>query len=407
MQSYNSPSFRRSPAVTSAVALQGPQKARYDDVTLVVPTLNEGPNLREFLRQAERALPGCSVVLSDDDSVDDTRALARSFRGDVHVHVLHRKEDRGLTASVADGILHVRTPYLVVMDADLQHPAEALPRLVMALREGSDVVVATRSNDASFTFRRRVLSRGARLLARGHLRRRAGLDLSDPMSGFFGGRADAVQAIVRQHGHAFERSGFKILLDLFLHAPSDLRVSEVPYVFQPRHAGESKLTRRHYVSFLRQLGSLGRFGAAFLDHLLSGLLLRFAVVGASGVLVNEAFLYAGVAGLGLPLILAALVAVEASVLWNFAWNEAWTFRGRGGGTPALRLGRFHVASAAGMVLNVGVVLAGAALLPQVSYLVTNLAGIVLGSGVNFLVNLHWTWGVNVEEESSPLPDAQR
>lgn len=388
---------------TSTPALRPPgPEGGFAGLTLVVPTLNEAPNILAFLHAVERQAPGCTVLLADDDSKDDTRLLAERFEGQLRVQVLHRRTaDAGLTASVADGILAVRTPYMVVMDADHQHPADHLPLLARALEGGDDVVIASRSDDASFSWRRRLLSRGARTLARHYLRRRAGLDVRDAMSGFFGVRTDLAQDIVRRCGARFERPGFKILVDLLLHAPPGLRVGEVPYSFRARHAGESKLTRRHYLSFLRQLGWPGRTLASFLAILLSGVLLRFAVVGASGIAINEGILFGAHDLAGLPLVGASLLAVETSILWNFAWNNAWTFRGRGGRSLAARFGRFHVASAAGMAINVAVVVLGAFLLPDVSYLLTNLAGIVLGSGLNFLLNLHWTWGVPAEEMPEP------
>lgn len=384
---------------TALSALELSPRPSYADLTLVVPTLNEGLNVEAFLREVEASAPGCSILFADDDSKDDTRAVAEAFRGRVRVGVLHRRTqaDRGLTASVADGILEAHTEYLVVMDSDLQHPADVLPRIWEELRSGSDLVVAARSDDASFSLRRRIVSRGARRLAARHLRRRAGVSLGDPMSGFFGIRTSVAQAIVREHGRDFERGGFKVLVDLVLHAPADLRIAEVPYVFLPRHAGESKLTRRHYLSFLRQLGRAGRLSAAFLEVLLNGILLRFLLVGLTGVVINEGLLWLLRGWAGAPLILASAVAIEASILWNFAWNDAWTFRGRGADAARVRLGRFHGASAVGMGLNVGVVLLGAVLLPEVSYLLTNLAGIALGSAANFGINLHWTWGVPVDD----------
>ena len=388
--------------VASALAM-GPA-SRHAGLTVVVPTLNEAPNILAFLREVEARLPGCTVLLADDDSKDDTRLLAERYRGGIRVEVLHRRTaDTGLTASVTDGILAVRTPRIVVMDADLQHPADLLPRLDEALAE-SDVVVASRTDDASFSWRRRLLSRGARVLARHHLRRRTGLDVKDAMSGYFAVRTDVAQEIVRRSGARFERPGFKVLMDLLLHARPGVRVGSVPYAFRSRHAGASKLVARHYLSFLRQLGRTGRLVASFFEVLLSGVLPRFLAVGATGVVVNEGLLYAGVEVLALPLALAAAAAVEASVLWNFAWNDAWTFRGRGHRPLGVRLARFHVASAAGMVLNVGVLVAGAWLLPGLSYLVVNLAGIALASGVNFVVNLHWTWG-RAPDEVAP-DDAQ-
>ena len=384
---------------TAVAALDGARGRLYTDLTVVVPTLNEGLNVPAFIEEVEAAAPGCAILFADDDSKDDTRALARAFRGGVRVDVLHRRApaDRGLTASVADGILEAESEFLVVMDSDLQHPADVLPRILAELRDGHDLVVATRSNDASFSLRRRILSRGARLLAGRHLARRSGLRLSDPMSGFFGIRTSAAQAIVREHGRGFERPGFKVLMDLLIHAPSDLRVAQVPYVFQPRHAGESKLTRRHYLSFLRQLGPAGRLCASFLGVLLGGVLLRYLAVGATGVLVNEGLLFLLHGAVGAPLVLALAVAIEASIVWNFILNDAWTFKGQGGRPAWVRLSRFHAASVVGMVLNVAVVVAGVALLPQVSYLVTNLIGIALGSAANFLINLHWTWDVPAED----------
>lgn len=386
-------------SVTGAASvLASERRGDHADLTVVVPTLNEGPNIEAFLRRLEAAVPGCTVLVADDDSKDGTREAASAFRGEVRVEVLHRRalHDAGLTASVADGILAVRTPYAIVMDADLQHPADHVPALLDALRGGADVAVASRSDDASFSWKRRLLSRGARRLAASHLRRRAGLTLTDPMSGFFGIRTSLAQETVRRAGHRFERPGFKVLVDLLLHAPRGLRVRETPYVFRTRNAGASKLTSRHYLSFLRQLGWMGRAAAGLLSVVLSGILLRFLLVGATGVVVNEGILYGLHEVAGRPLVVASLLAVEASILWNFAWNDRWTFRGRTDRPLPGRLLRFHAASAAGMVLNVALVLLGAAYLPHVSVLLTNLAGIALGSGINFLINLHWTWGMPVE-----------
>lgn len=370
--------------------------APFGELTLIVPTLNEEGNLLPFLERAAAHVPGATVLFADDDSQDATREEAARWEGPLDVRILHRVTplDRGLTASVADAILDARTEYVVVMDSDMQHPAEALPRLLDALREGHDVAVGTRDSDASFTPYRRVVSRTARGLSRAYLRRRRGLDVRDPMSGFFGVRTDVAQAIVKAHGHEFERHGFKVLLDLLLRGEG-LRVAEVGYDFRPRHAGESKITRRHYLSFLRQLGRTGRFTAAFMELLLTGILFRFALVGASGVLVNSFVLFSLREAVGLPLMGATLIAIETSVLWNFAWNQSWTFRGRGGDRLAPLLTRFHVASLVGAIVHLGTVAGLHLVVPQAHYLLLNLVGIVLGSAANFLINLHWTWGVPI------------
>lgn len=372
--------------------------AATDRATVLIPTYREARTLVRTLDAL--AKNAGTVLIADDDSDDGTREVAQAATP-LDLQVLHRKDpnDRGLTASVADAILLVKTDYLVVMDADLQHPPETIPRLVAALEAGADLAVATRSDDGSFSTRRRLVSRVARSLARRHIRRRAGMDLADPMSGFFAMRTDVAQEIVRNHGREFERQGFKVLVDLIRFAPRPLEVAEVPYTFGRRSAGESKLSRRHYLSFLRQLGGPWRLAANFLDLVLTGVLFRFLAVGASGIAINLFTLFGLHEGFGLAVPLAAPLAIEMSVLWNFAWNESWTFRGRDTGTSiGTRLWQFHVASLAGILLQYVTVAGGATLLPSVHYAWWSIAGITLGSAANFFLNLKWTWGVRIESE---------
>jgi dolichol-phosphate mannosyltransferase len=175
-------------------------------------------------------------------------------------------------------------------------------------------------------------------------------------------------------------------------------VSEVPYAFQARTAGTSKLSRRHYLSFLRQLGTSGRMTASFLDLLLTGILFRFLIVGATGIAINLFTLFGLHEGAGFALWAATPLAVELSVLWNFAWNESWTFRGRDTATSiGRRIGQFHLASLSGMLLQYIAVAGGSVAFPGVHYAALAVGGIAVGSAANFFINLHWTWGVRVDE----------
>lgn len=385
----------------AATRLLGSEAERHADVTVIVPTYNEAQNVASFLDEAERFLPGARIIFADDDSSDGTRRVATSSERRVEVKVLHREtpRDRGLTASVADALLAVESPYVIVMDADLQHPFATVPEMLGKLKAGADLVVGTRVDDATFTMKRRLASRVARSLAARHLARRAGVRLRDPMSGFFAARADAVRPVVEERGARFERAGYKVLMDLLLHAARPMRIAEVEYVFQARRAGASKLSLRHYLAFLRQLGPVGRLTAGFFGILLTGVLFRFLVVGASGIAINLGALFALHEGARLSIPLAAPAAIELSVLWNFAWNESWTFRGRDTATRiGTRLWKFHVASLVGILLQYAVLAGGSATLPHVHYAWLSIAGIALGSSANFLLNLTWTWGVPIEEE---------
>ena len=85
---------------------------------------------------------------------------------------------------------------------------------------------------------------------------------------------------------------------------------------------------------------------------------RFGAVGASGSLVNLGALHLFAAVLGLPELAASAAAVELSVLWNFALNDAFTFRDRRSGRWPARLLRYHVVSAVGVAIQLAVFGAG-------------------------------------------------
>lgn len=360
------------------------------DVTFVVPTLNESASLPRLLAALAEAAPGARVLIADDDSSDGTRSVAASFAGPLDVEVLHRSgPDKGLSASVADAILRVKTQNFVVMDADLQHPPEAAVALLSGL-DDADLVVGRRANYDSLGARRTLVSRSARALARAHLRARGKPLVDDPMSGLFAARTDFAQSIVRAHGHAFERAGFKILLDLLRFAPEGARVAESPYSFAPRAAGASKLRARHVVSLLRQLGAPGRLAGGALATALQPAFWKFLAVGASGVAVNQGALLL-LAG-ALPLLVASLFAVEASILWNFALNDVWSFRDRSpSASRATRLARYHAHAWTGGALNV-LLLALLVFLAGADPLLANVVGIAVAAAWNWALASSWTWG---------------
>ncbi|MEW6141699.1 MAG: GtrA family protein [Chloroflexota bacterium] len=121
--------------------------------------------------------------------------------------------------------------------------------------------------------------------------------------------------------------------------------------------------------------------------------LKFCLVGASGVVVNEGLLWLLKQFAGLPLPLASVISIETSIISNFILNDYFTFRdrrGRGARSFLARLGKFNVVSLAGLGINMGFLLVLTYLL-GVHYLISNLVGIALALIWNYLVNLRWTW----------------
>ena len=302
-------------------------------VTVLVPTRNEADNVQPLLDRLRPALSGVrSEVLFVDDSDDQTPdRVCRAVGGPgMSVRLLHREpaERRGgLGGAVHAGLLASAGQWVVVMDGDLQHPPETVPQLLLAGdRSGADVVVASRhvqdgSSGGLAGWGRVAVSGGATTLAKLAFPRRLH-GTTDPMSGFFAVRRDAVDPA------SLRPDGFKILLEVLIRS-RQLRVTEVGFAFADRHSGDSKASWREGVRYLRALLRLRAStpGARAL---------AFAAVGASGIGVNLAavLLLASVAGL--HYLLAAALATQVSSLWNSLLTEHLVFADR-----AVPQGRFR------------------------------------------------------------------
>ena len=139
-----------SESATAAVVIARPA------VSVVVPTRNEAGNVEPLLRRLQAALSAQPAVgdielTFVDDSDDETPAVLRRLAGQtfdgMSVVVIERTgEERqgGLAGAVTTGIRQASGDWVVVMDADLQHPPEVVPALLEAATSDVDVVVASR-----------------------------------------------------------------------------------------------------------------------------------------------------------------------------------------------------------------------------------------------------------------------
>ncbi|MCB5178456.1 glycosyltransferase [Streptomyces antimicrobicus] len=338
----------RAPRGLGAPEPAGAEPCVTGSVTLIIPTFNESANVTELLHRLTEALPAHLpyAVLFVDDSTDDTPGLIEKAAPDCPfpVAVLHRERpDGGLGGAVVEGLKRAGTDWVVVMDADLQHPPHLVPELVgEGERTGAALVVASRytggGSRAGLAGGYRVaVSRGATWLAKG-LFPRALRGVSDPMSGFFAMRRSAVAP------EALRPLGYKILLELAVRCRPE-KVAEVPFVFQERFAGESKSTAREGLRFLSHLAALR--SATPLARMAG-----FGLIGLSGFVPNLAALWL-LTRAGMHYLPAEIVANQAGVLWNFALIEALLFRDRRRHRHwADRLGRFTLLANADLLLRI-------------------------------------------------------
>jgi dolichol-phosphate mannosyltransferase len=219
---------------------------------MVVPTYNERERIEELVRAVFAACDAHAVTLEmivvDDNSPDGTGAIADSLTRSLRVRVIHRSGKLGLGTAVVAGFEAAAARVVGVMDADFSHPPALVPRLLAAMQATrADVVIASRyvtgGSTPNWPLWRRLLSRAACLAARPLT------PVRDAASGFFLIRRAVASRV------AIRAGGFKICLELLMRGWPEHLV-EIPYRFDDREQGESKMSFREAAGYLMQLRDL-------------------------------------------------------------------------------------------------------------------------------------------------------
>jgi len=256
------------------------------ELSVVVPAYDEAPNIEPLTRRlfaaTRKAGLRVELLIADDESAgsaETARRVAALFAEgfDVRLQARTRSEGRGLSSAVLLGFAAASAPVVLCMDADLQHEPEAVPSVAAPVLAGTaDFAVGSRNVGGGgigfeWSLLRRVISHGATLLA---------VPLSgssDPMSGFF---CLSKATLARGSGAGINARGFKIGLELMVRCRCR-RVADVPITFRSRVAGESKLSMKQNLEYLRQLVDLYRFRFGLALLLLPLLVVALALAAAA------------------------------------------------------------------------------------------------------------------------------
>ncbi len=254
--------------------------------------------------------------------------------------------------------------------------------VLKAIDGGADVAVASRyvkgGGCEGWSLTRRIISKVAVLIS--HILLPRTMSIKDPMSGFFAFTRPVTTGVT------LNPTGYKILLEILVQGKAN-KTTEVPYTFYTRTRGESKLKMRTQVEYLKHIlslmvrsGELTRLG-------------KFLLVGLSGVGVNEGLLWILREFARFPLAVSSAIAVEASIISNFALNNIFTFGDRRSSSAGLTLRRFvkfNLVSLAGLGINIGVLWMFTHVF-GVHYLISNLIGIAVAALWNYFLSTLWTW----------------
>lgn len=346
-------------------------------ISVVVPTYNERDNIVELICRIDNALKGIDyeVVVVDDNSPDGTADVAEGLSKDYPVRVVRRPGKLGLATAVLDGVRSSRGDYVVVMDADLQHPPEVIPRMYEELIKGYDIVIASRyvvgGSVGGWGFTRRLISKTAILIAKLLIPKVRGIE--DPISGFFMFRKEVLEGV------SLSPKGFKILLEVLVKGRYS-RVSEVPYTFGVRVRGTSKLSSKELINYITHLLTLTPYKT----------LLKFLVVGSIGTLVNLSVLYVLRYFLSVEHLIASALSIEASIINNYILHELWTFKDRRLGSWLVRLLKFHGSTTLAVTTQY-VVSQLLHYVLGVESIISQFVGILLGFVINYILSTRFVW----------------
>ncbi len=239
-----------------------------EKLCLIIPTYNERENIQQVISRIQAlrdnlTLDLCLIVV-DDGSSDGTSQIVKQImeRYD-NLHLIERPDLLGIGSAYLDGFAFgLATEYMAEyfgeIDADLQHPPEILLGMTEAAKEGADVVVASRyvkgGGSVGWSLGRRIVSRSANYLARICVR----APIVDSTSGFRILSLKAIKGLLETRlstkGYAFQ------IESLYLYKKMNLTFSEVPYLFEERKSGKTKLDWKEMVRFAGTAIRLGIFG---------------------------------------------------------------------------------------------------------------------------------------------------
>ncbi len=219
--------------------------------SMVVPTYNEAGGIEQLIATLDavfkrNALDG-EIVVVDDNSPDGTGAIVDRLADRYPLRCLHRPGKMGLSSGVIDGWNFARpeSEALGAMDGDFSHDPQIIPALVRALEGGGyGLAIGSRyvagGGIRNWPLRRRITSLVAIALAKPLTR------VNDVTSGYFLVKREALDGV------DLDPIGFKIGLEVIAKAHYG-RATEIPYVFQDRTSGQSKLNSGEITNYLRQL----------------------------------------------------------------------------------------------------------------------------------------------------------
>ena len=371
-------------------------------ISIILPTYNESQNIVSILELIGKNIPkgvSTQTIVVDDNSPDGTGKIVEEYISEIKkiaentIDIIHRKAKNGLSSAILNGIQNAKGETIIVMDSDFSHPPQILPKMIEAFKKYQcDLVIASRyitgGGIQGWTTKRKLMSKVATIIATKGL----GVKTKDPMSGFFAFKKNIIKEL------NFDAIGYKLLLEIIVKTKG-VNIKEIPYTFENRQFGSSKLDSSTVIDYFKSVFKLykygkisekqeGRASVRFLSKAA-----RFFTVGASGLAINYlvSLLFAdGISNLWY--IHATSIGIIASMTTNFLLNKTWTFSDRDFALikTLKQYGKFVGFSSLGALLQLGIVFYLVDI-QNISYPISLVIAVGLAAFGNFILNKKWTF----------------
>ncbi|MBI2032596.1 MAG: glycosyltransferase family 2 protein [Candidatus Levybacteria bacterium] len=299
-------------------------------VVIVIPTYNEKGNIERLINILEEEIfPKIKkhqmyILVVDDNSPDDTSGEVRKLMKKWKNIDLNLGEKLGLGAAYVRGMSYaiekMNADILLEFDADLSHDPKKIPEFLEKIDEGFDMVIGTRysgggSIPKNWGINRKIQSIIGNLIVKTILMR---FWIHDWTGGFRALRSEVFSKEKKEltafRGYTFQVSFLhKVLRDGF-------KVAEVPFHFQDRTLGKSKIVPTEYVVDLLRYVITAR-----IIELYHSPFMKYAVTGFIGYLINSITLEIFSEWFLIAPFFAAAFSSELSIVWNFIVNNFWAF----------------------------------------------------------------------------------
>ena len=358
---------------------------------IVLPTYNEAENIEKLIVKIfseAKTINGwkINILVVDDKSPDGTGKIVKKLKKKFDLLHLLEGDKQGLGVAYIRGFKYamakIKPDALFEMDADFSHPPKLIASFLKGIDEGYDFIIGSRYIPGGATpdwnFSRKLISGGGNFFARVV----AGLmEIHDCTSGF---RCISSKLIKKIDLDKLGAKGYSFQMNLLYEAKvSGAKFKEVPLVFPDRTKGKSKMKSSDIIEFF--------FNSFRLRLRTWEKLIKFCIVGGTGVIVNTGILALLKEIVHIDYRIASIFAIELAIVWNFFLNDAWTFKkSTNKSNTFTKMMKFHGVSIVGAIINWGVLVLLTDL-AHIFYIISNLIGIIVATAWNYIVNINYTW----------------